>query len=180
MGKIFSEQFFCVQKNRREKHSIHTELGSLPFILSRDIWEALCRIKFSFMWRKTLLEYSSLYSKGENSSSYGILCTVTEAKRDAGPGDGKCRPPRIEQSEKSAINIYQGAGYIWTTEYSVTLMLWACAMRGFFKQCVELTMLGNRCSVTQIIEWVYSCSAKKNLDTLLLFQLQESQFYSSV
>jgi hypothetical protein len=31
----------------------------------------------------------------------------------------------VEQSEKSAINIDQTAGYRWMTEFSITLMLWA-------------------------------------------------------
>jgi hypothetical protein len=38
----------------------------------------------------------------------------------------------IEQSEKSAINIDQAAGSMHMTEFSVTLMLWACVTRGFF------------------------------------------------
>jgi hypothetical protein len=37
----------------------------------------------------------------------------------------------IEQSEKSAINIDQAAWSVWMTEFSVTLMLWACVTHGF-------------------------------------------------
>jgi hypothetical protein len=38
----------------------------------------------------------------------------------------------VEQSEKSAINIDEAAGSMWMTEFSVTVMLWACVSRGFF------------------------------------------------
>jgi hypothetical protein len=40
----------------------------------------------------------------------------------------------VEQSEKAVINIDQAAGYMWMTEFSVTLMWWACVTRGFFEQ----------------------------------------------
>jgi hypothetical protein len=37
----------------------------------------------------------------------------------------------VEQSEKSAINIDQAPGSMWMTEFSVSLMLWACVTLGF-------------------------------------------------
>jgi hypothetical protein len=40
----------------------------------------------------------------------------------------------VEQQEKSAINIDQAAGSTWMTEFSFTLMLWACVTRGIFNR----------------------------------------------
>jgi hypothetical protein len=52
--------------------------------------------------------------------------TVTKAKRDAGlqhMGDGKYRhQPRTI----GKIRYQQSAGSMWMTEFSISLMLWAC------------------------------------------------------
>jgi hypothetical protein len=49
----------------------------------------------------------------------------------------------MEQSEKSAINIDQAAGSMWMTEFSVTLMLWACVTRRLFFNSVGLRIRTN-------------------------------------
>jgi hypothetical protein len=45
----------------------------------------------------------------------------------------------VAKSEKSAINIDQTVLSTWMTEFSTTLMLWACVTLGFFTSVYKTT-----------------------------------------